>query len=436
MTQIKIEILDSFNTYSGLDLYEMNLSVFKHYVEQNLHKSIYLFEKEINHNLLVLDVRRLEIYFAQVIHKLENSPFLKFEDSYMDKYIKKYNLDKENILNINNKELISFLNRTGDPFDPLNGPDSDLYFESEKIKSTFYSCVAKHEILFFIDRIKDLREKYIGKPIEKETKQKYTKLYAYELSRYDNLTKEHNYFKYYHSVLLPYISKVKEEVQETILKLDSVKIPLYIDKTIAEIESSGFQNTSLNELDKYVAEYNIDVKKLPEVDNPKLKEILSTKDFRQEMPYKEFSQIEFIQEKFYRYALRKETIKLLGYLKELQNAYQNSKNNTIKIEKVYSYSNTIFTSIEAQQWFQNTLGELNAIDENNKARSGFQAKANAIFCNSTCKKVIFKYGVLLKDFIVFLNKEYKAGIKAKDKLSDGLNHSTAVENLIQLYKDS
>lgn len=119
---------------------------------------------------------------------------------------------------------------------------------------------------------------------------------------------------------------------------------------------------------------------------------------------------------------------------EFQNTYQNSKNNTVRAEKVYS--NTIFTSIEAQQWFQNTLGELNALDVNNKARSGFQAKANAIFSDSTCKKVIFKYGVLLKDFIVFLNKEYKAGIKAKDKLSDGLNHSTAVENLIQLYKES
>ena len=412
----------------------MNLSVFKHYVEQNLHKSIYLFEKEINHNLLVLDVRRLEIYFAQVIHKLENSPFLKFEDSYMDKYIKKYNLDKENILNINNKELISFLNRTGDPFDPLNGPDSDLYFESEKIKSTFYSYVAKHEILFFIDRIKDLREKYIGKPIEKETKQKYTytKLYAYELSRYDNLTKEHNYFKYYHSVLLPYISKVKEEVQETILKLDSVKIPLYIYKTIAEIESSGFQNTSLNELDKYVAEYNIDVKKLPEVENIDLNDMLSFNIPHLQKSYQEFSEIEFIQEKFYRYALRTETIKLLGYLKELQNAYQNSKNNTIKTEKVYS--NTIFTSIEAQQWFQNTLEELNAVDENNVAKKGFSAKANAIFRNKDCIDTIFKYQVLLKNYIAYLNKAYQAKIKNPDKLSSGINHASKVEELIKLYK--
>lgn len=436
MTQIKTEILDNFNTYSGLDLYEMNLSAFKHYVEQNLHKSIYLFEKEINHNLLILDVRRLEIYFAQVMHKLENSPFLEFEDSYMDKYIEEYNLDKENILNINNKELISFLNRTGDPFDPLNGPDSDLYFESEKIKATFYSYVAKHEILFFIDRIKDLREKYIGKPVEKENKQKYTytKLYAYELSRYDNLTKEHNYFAYYHSILLPYISKVKEEVQETILKLEPVKIPLYIDKTIAEIESSGFQNTSLNELDKYVAEYNIDVNKLPEVENIALNDLLSFNTPHLENSYQKFSEMEFIQEKFYRYALRTETIKLLGYLKELQNTYQNSKNNTIKTEKVKS--NTIFTSIEAQQWFHNTLEELNAIDEDNIAKKGFSAKANAIFRNKDCIDTIFKYQVLLKDYIAYLNKTYQAKIKNPDKLSSGINHASKVEELIKLYKEN
>jgi hypothetical protein len=101
-----------------------------------------------------------------------------------------------------------------------------------------------------------------------------------------------------------------------------------------------------------------------------------------------------------------------------------------------SYNDKIFTSKETQAWFNSALSELNALDVNKKAKKRFQAKANAIFSDSTCKKVIFKYDVLLKDFIVFLNKEYKAGIKAKDKLSNGLNHSTAVENLIQLYKES
>lgn len=162
MAELQTKQLDDFYINSGLDVNEMNHNLFKNYVAQNLHKSIYLIEKEINHNLLVLDVRRLEIYFEQVINKLENSPFLEFDDSYMAKYIEKYNLDKENILNINNKELISFLNRTGDPFDPYNGSDSDLYFKSEEIKSTFYRYLAKHEILFFTDRIKEMQSENLG----------------------------------------------------------------------------------------------------------------------------------------------------------------------------------------------------------------------------------------------------------------------------------
>jgi len=162
MAELKTKQLDDFYINSGLDVNEMNHNLFKNYVEQNLLKSMYLLEKEINHNLLILDVRRLEIYFKQVINKLENSPFLEFDDSYMDKYIKEYDLDKENILNINNKELITFLNRTGDPFDPYNGPDSDLYFKSEEIKSTFYRYVAKHEILFFTDRIKEMQSVNLG----------------------------------------------------------------------------------------------------------------------------------------------------------------------------------------------------------------------------------------------------------------------------------
>jgi hypothetical protein len=168
MAELQTEQLDKFYINSGLDTNEMNHNFFKNYVEQNLFKSIHLLEKEIKHNLLILDTRRLEIYFNQVIEKLDNSTFLKFDDSIIDKYIKEYDLDKENILNINNKELISFLNRTGDPFDPFNGPDSDLYFKAEKIKRTFYKYVAKHEILFFIEKVKEMQSENLGlKPSKK-----------------------------------------------------------------------------------------------------------------------------------------------------------------------------------------------------------------------------------------------------------------------------
>lgn len=321
MAELQTKQLDDFYINSGLDNYEMNHSYFKNYVEQNLLKSIDHLEKEINYNLLILDIRRLEIYFDQIIKKLENSPFIKFEDSHIDEYVKEYDLNKENILNIDNKELIFFLRLTGDPFDPLHGANYQSYFKAEKIKSVFYEYTAKHEILFFLDKIKSLKAKYMNEPEKKKVS--YANIYGNKLSNYDTLAIEHGYFMYYDNILLLRVTLVKEEVQESILKLDTIKIPLYLDKTIKEIESSGFQDISSTILNKYIEKYNIDVDLLPDIQDDELRKILKTNDYYQEMPYNEFSEIEFIQEQFYRYGLRTETIKLLDYLKNLQNQYQN-----------------------------------------------------------------------------------------------------------------
>tara|TARA_R110002050_G_scaffold300286_2_gene468573 strand:- start:21197 stop:22435 length:1239 start_codon:yes stop_codon:yes gene_type:complete len=338
MAELQTKQLDDFYINSGLDVNEMNHNLFKNYVERNLHKSIYLLEKEINNNLLILDVRRLKIYFNQVIEKLQNSSFLKIDNSTIDEYVKEYDLDKENILNINNKELIHYLTLTGDPFDPLNGANYESFFKAQKIKSVFYKYTAKHEILFFLDRVKSLRAKHMKEPEKKKVS--YASKYGQILSDYNTLSVESNYFRYYQDVLLSHTLIVRQEVEENILKLDTIKIPLYLDKTIKEIERSGFQNESSTMLDKYIDKYNFDLELLPEVEDENLREILKTKDYYQELPYNEFSEIEFIQEQFYKYGLRTETIKLLDYLRGLQNQYQNKpvieKESKIKTNQLTS----------------------------------------------------------------------------------------------------
>ncbi|AOW17122.1 hypothetical protein LPB03_06455 [Polaribacter vadi] len=430
MAELQTEQLNDFYINIGLDNNEMNHNFFKNYVEQNLHKSIHLLEKEIKHNLLVLDVRRLEIYFNQVIEKLENSTFLKFDDAKIEEYVKKYDLNKENILNINNKELIHYLTLIGDPFDPLHGANYESYFKAEKIKSIFYKYTAKHEILFFLDRIRSLQTKYIDKSVKKKIS--YAKLFSYELSKYDSLAIEHNYYAYYNSILLPYIAKVKEEVQEYILELNPIKIPLYLDKTIEEIENAGFQNESATIIDKYVSKYKIDLKKLPEVKDSKLREILSTKDFRQEMPYNEFSEIEYVQLNFYLYGLRTETIKLLDYLKGLQVNYQITSN--VETKELLNYNKIVFKSYDTQKWFDTALRSLNTIDKDSVIRRGFQAIANTFYKDEVCKKYIFQYAFSLKDYIAHLNKEYAAGIERNDKLSESVNHIDKVNGLVMEYQ--
>jgi len=98
------------------------------------------------------------------------------------------------------------------------------------------------------------------------------------------------------------------------------------------------------------------------------------------------------------------------------------------------YKSKIFRNSLAEGWFNNTLDELNALDENKKGVNSFQAKSAAIFYDKKCKDLIFKYDLQLKIFIAFLNKSYNAEIKHLDKLSDGKKHITEVSKLIKLYQ--
>lgn len=434
-TGIKNELLENFHTYSGLDNSEMYELAYHQYKQQNLDKAILLLDKEIKNNLLLLENNKLKIYFDQIIEMLKKSQFLNFDNSKMNIYVNQYDLDLSIFPKVQNSDLNKLLRLTGDPFNPLNGKDYKIYFEAERVQTDFYRFTAKLEINKYIDKVKQLETKYlkVDKPKE-EKKHSYVKLYAYNLSKYDSLAIEHNYFTYYNHILLSYISNVKEEVEERVLKLSAIKIPLFLKRTIAEIENSGFQNSSPTAIDKYVKKYNIDADKLPEINNQKFKEILSTKDYYQTLPYEEFSEIEFIQEQFYLFALRVETIKLLKYFRELQSDYLKPENS--KVEVSTKYNSNIFLSKKAEQWFIDTLKELNAIDEDNIAKKGFQAKASAINSNVDCRKVIFKYGFLLKDYITYLKKEFSADIPNKDKLSNGRNHEPKVEELIEIYQNS
>lgn len=99
-----------------------------------------------------------------------------------------------------------------------------------------------------------------------------------------------------------------------------------------------------------------------------------------------------------------------------------------------NYNSNIFRSRLAEDWFNNALDELNALKENMKAGSSFQAKCAAIFDNAECKNLIFKYDLYLKDYIYFLNSIYSANIKTLSKLSDGGKHTNEVTKHINLFK--
>ena len=96
------------------------------------------------------------------------------------------------------------------------------------------------------------------------------------------------------------------------------------------------------------------------------------------------------------------------------------------------FNDKIFRTMEAQNWFYDTLNKMGAIEDHNKPiRRKFQPICSAIFYSISCKKHILKYGLKLQDLINFLNKEFKT--KIKTKLSVGHLHEDEVSKNIEKF---
>lgn len=131
----------------------------------------------------------------------------------------------------------------------------------------------------------------------------------------------------------------------------------------------------------------------------------------------------------------KKCIKILKLLKEELSKIKSSnieKNNRPKSITSLSFNDEIFRTIEAQNWFNETLINMGALGrDSNPIKRRFQPVCSAIFYLEECKTNILKYNLELQYFIAFLNKEYKTTIKSK--LSSGINHESEVENHLEKY---
>lgn len=122
--------------------------------------------------------------------------------------------------------------------------------------------------------------------------------------------------------------------------------------------------------------------------------------------------------------------KLLETHKYYENGNEQSKKSKPK------FRNDIFTSVESQNWFNDALQELAAIDNKNTPERSFQAICNAIFRDKNCKSLILKNRLPLNKYIQFLNDEYVAGIKNKTNLSNHQNYIEDVKDLIKIYQNN
>lgn len=116
-----------------------------------------------------------------------------------------------------------------------------------------------------------------------------------------------------------------------------------------------------------------------------------------------------------------------------QNYEASDTKTSITPPKKSDYNTKIFKSRETEDWFRDTLLEMNAITNANIAYRGLPAVANAIFRNKLCKENIFKTRVYLKDYIGYLNDEFNANIKSDKSLSNGQNFEIDVQTIIKQF---
>lgn len=129
------------------------------------------------------------------------------------------------------------------------------------------------------------------------------------------------------------------------------------------------------------------------------------------------------------------SFEILKFLKKEMNKITGSFVENIDNSKpIKNFNNQIFRTKEAQQWFHTTLKEMGAINEENRPQRGiFQTRCQAIFSISECKKHIFKYKLLLRNYIKFLNDSYSAKITNYSKLSDGYDYKSDVKYYLRNY---
>ena len=122
--------------------------------------------------------------------------------------------------------------------------------------------------------------------------------------------------------------------------------------------------------------------------------------------------------------------------KELQTEYQNIfpellvRTSLLGTSKVKSsnFEKNVFKSIDAQNWFFESLEEMIA----NPSKRGFGAVISALYRNLDCKDFIFVDTISQVDYIEYLNSKFKKTMRT-DNLSKPDRYEAKVKKLIKEY---
>lgn len=400
-------------------------------------------KSEINKNLMLSKNENDRMYYLDfLLSEVERQHYIKDAGLYYIKnHLKTYNVKLQDILDFNLfttnpdfcHKIIDIHYKSLRPF----SPEKDEAFLVQSDFVNYFCKIMADEIIDFINQKLEKIEPTIEVQETKLVKN-FIKYYGYELSKYETLATEYSFYYYYEAVLLNYILNIKEEIDDNLMKIDSAKVHFYLDNTIEYIESSGFQNFPSKRINKYVEQYNVNLDKFPEVDNEVLLKILKTNDYYATMPYSVISKIEFIQEQFYLYSLKVETIKLLEYLNTVKAKFGIPISSNSKIENPVidtevekpneTLLNPIFRDENGKKLYDRIIRELDVV--NNEDRR--QAKIMTMWDLDGVKELVFKGFLRKKEFIEFINEEFDESFNNRST-SDSTNFQKTVEDSLKLH---
>lgn len=245
------------------------------------------------------------------------------------------------------------------------------------------------------------------------------------------------------------VTNIKSDVLKDLLKLDNYKINVYLDLKLNEIKKQDYlKGFSSKKIERWLEYFKVELDDVlaSNVDSDSFNNLVGSYYLNHEDDGSENYRIaKYAQEDFLYYFLNYYANQLIIFLESkkinplalnqdiIQKEIIEDHLSVFEDQSEKTYNKSIFKSLEAETWFNETFEELGAIDENKKKAKGLQVKADALFKNSKCKENIFKYNLLLKTYITFLNNQYQAEIKSDSKLSDGSGHESKVEELIDSY---
>jgi len=386
------------------------------------------------------------LYLEYLVNEIDKTDYPKDEVKVnIKKWLDKYKISLESILNED------FLNT---PFFKVFEVDTYLqdhpiHFSNEHDEPYYGDAIAlQHDFLYYfrwyftkelLNFIYSFKENF---KYEKPTKQidaafetGYLEEFCKQLQNINSLHR-HSFLQCYDNGILHYTNFLKQEVHKNLVNLPEKKARHYLNFVQTKISNTTFYNTPPDSLHFDILAYDIQDMPFPYRENKELKFYISTCYNARNVDYDHRERMYDLQHKFFMYASMIEAKKIAEFINERLtelNIPVDENNNESIIEKAKKIDNTIFKENGLE--LLNTIFSYLDINKSNIKKHGNQAKAMSVWDCKESRNIVFKSTILKKDYIEFLNKEYKTKYSTKS-MSDGSKYLKSIKECLESIKEN